>query len=150
MRNGALQVALLGFAVTLACTQPGPGPASVAGCDGPGLALARVYGTDARVAAGFALTAGRLADRQERPNPGGPQVIGSSWRARPSNELVSLCYYDGTFDRFAKGPAPAASGPTAPAGPYDRLEIVVDSSGAASLMSAGRAETMPIEDPTRP
>lgn len=142
-----ISAAVLAFG---ACVQAGAATLPVNQmCQGPGLALARVYGSNAQLIAGFTVTASQFAAWQERTVAGAPRIVGSTWRNRPAQEQVSLCYYGGTFDHLYRPAGPPGNGPLAQF-TYDRIRIVVDASGSADLFTAGRASTLTIEDPALP
>lgn len=127
------------------------GPAAVAGCDGPGLTMARAYGADARVSGAHSISAGQLVawDERVRKLPGSPKINNSSWRSRPPNEQMAFCYYDGTFTNLDQRGAPAR--PPGPSqAPFDRIIVVVDGAGKATLLGAGPSSTLQMEDPTKP
>jgi hypothetical protein len=84
---------------------------------------------------GYELTAAQLVAWHERSTPGEPRVVGSHWRSHPPSDRMSFCYYDGTFSVRAVQ--------------LDRILVIVDSKGEASLLSAGPSATMPLEDPTK-
>jgi len=145
LRPASLLMACIGLLFIACGGNPAgsSGLAPVPGCDGPGLSLARGYGADARLIAGYDLTAAQLVAWHERPAADRPRVSDSPWRRYPPNEHVAFCYYDGTFTNLEKRPL----GASAAASPYERILVIVDPEGEAHLFSGGRPNNTPLEDP---
>jgi len=124
-------------------------PTANAACQGAGLEMARAYGLDAQLLAGFEVPAARMAAWDERaPSDGGPQIVNSKWRQRPVNERVAVCYYGGNFDKFGLRPAPVDA-TTAVQLRFERLVVTVSADGTAGFRSIGPARSLPVEDPAK-
>jgi hypothetical protein len=137
-------------------------------CGLGGEALARAYGDSPTLVAAFSVSALQMAAWQERwpgPGPSGPHTATgtSAYRTHPSDEVLTLCWFDGAFVHFGHGPGPTgatrgldATGPTGTAGPpqpdpvYERMVAVVDPAGVASLLAIGPRAGLAISDPTAP
>lgn len=153
-----LPLALASLAVACSGVSPTPPAVSSASsaadraCSGVGLTVARAYGGNASVVASFGLTASALADWDERPQPPNvPRIVKSQLRERPPDEPVFLCYYDGDFRNFGRGPGPVLAGadpPTQTPPEFSRL-VLIASGDRADLRSIGPRANMPIEDPTQ-
>jgi hypothetical protein len=112
--------------------------------------MARAYGADARVTSAHPITAAQLVawDERVRKLPGSPKINNSGWRSYPPNEQLAFCYYDGTFTNLDQRGAPP--GRSATQAPFDRIIVVVDSTGKATIYAAGPSNSLRIEDPTKP
>ncbi len=145
-------IALIGIPFVLsACVTAAAAGRAATECGSQGLQLAQRYGANARPVGAFDLSAAQMAAYQERgPQAAGatpaPHVVTSSWRRRPATEHVSMCFYDGTFDKFSLRAGPGSTPPPVP----DRIVILVDASGNAGLVQAGPSSGIPVRDPTVP
>lgn len=78
-----------------------------------------------KVAGAFASSAASVARLVEAPPPpGGPQVVGSSWRAHPPSEPVAVCYLDGDLGP-PRRPPPMPGTTHAPLPNWDRVVYLV-------------------------
>ena len=112
-------------------------PATLADCG----QRAQIYGSVTRAAGVYAVSAQELVIWQEtRHGPNGPRPV-SEFRNLPPAELVGVCFVDGSFPGFPRGPG-GASKP-----PYDRLVLLVKADGSSVVDSVGYQSNIPVVKP---
>jgi hypothetical protein len=148
--------------LAVACGSVNSAPVAIAGavdqaavdrCVTSAQTVADAYGSVATLSAAFSATAAQVVRWQELAlDLSGPRPV-SPYRGRPQTEGVTVCFFDGQFDKFGKAPGPPGPG-TATAPPavmfYERIIILVQADNSAMFFAAGKTTTLPITDPTRP
>jgi hypothetical protein len=122
--------------------------AAQASCEGI-TRLVAVHGRVDMLAGAFNTTAADfVAWQQTRYGPipaDGPQVAGSvsMWTRMPATEPLTVCFFDGHFTNGFSRPR-GAKVPD-----YDRIVMVIDETGQATLETAGYRATTRAEKPVR-
>lgn len=94
--------------------------------------------------AAFSTSAGKVVEWQEtRHGPDGPRIQ-SRFRSRPATERVTLCYFDGLFGGFPKGPPDAAGNSPRP---YDRVAVLIPENGEPIVDVAGYRDRLALAAP---
>jgi len=129
----------------IAAAQP---PTPQARCDA---ALAQMPVSDhPRLVAVFESTALEVAEWNEGGLMPGHARAGkgmSPFRKHPIDESVASCYYDGTFVFSGPIPPPMPGAPSASPRVFERLLLVIDSSGDAIESDGGSKENLPLIRP---
>lgn len=153
-----------GLALTLllgGCGQPtsvdaGPGEGAVMGssaevdarCSLTAMALAKQYGRVDSISGSFPSSIAGVREYQTNRNgPDGPSPV-SPLPDHAADEAVALCYFDGDFNRIAKGPPLGADGSTPSPVKYTRLGILVFQDGSAVLEGFGSNSGAPPTGPS--
>ena len=134
---------ILAFVVTASAStaRAAQGPAE---CSSIGLTRAVGLDSNAALVAGFATTAGRVADWQRtRLGPNGPMPP-SQWSAHSPIERVAVCYYNGLFRGFPMG-APSPAGTAKP--DYDQIILLIGTDQNPILDAVGHRSTLPAFTP---
>jgi len=134
-------------AILLACSSPSLAPTAAASpspTDAVATAACRTTGYDGTVVGAFRVRAEQLAIQDETPrnSPTAPHPVQSQFRAYAPDTLIVICYYDGPI--AAPGGGPPGAGSSATFRPYDRYALAVDDSGKATLLVAGRRDTLAV------
>ena len=120
--------------------------AAQASCDGI-TRLVAVHGRIDMLAGAFNTTAADfVAWQQTRYGPipaDGPRVIESMWTRMPATGSLTVCFFDGHFTNGFSRPR-GAKVPD-----YDRIVMVIDGTGQATLETAGYRATTRAEKPVR-
>ncbi len=131
-------------------TRPAAGSDDETGgpCTTTGMDFARAYGSVDHVSGAFAAPVDEMnAFLMDGRGGTGPKIVEPPpIESRPADENVWLCYYDGDFYNFAKGPPPGVDGKTAE-WKVVRLSLRVYTDGTADLDSA---QTSQAAEPTGP